>query len=259
MSEGNGKKKIYIDLQTPDWAVQSSLSVPTEPVPIETWLPFLHALANQAAKCAQEAVERAGKRVSCEKGCGACCRQLVAISLVEARALAKLVADMPEPRQSEIRERFSAAARRLAQIGAPEGDISGDQVSAQSPLVESDHQRLGAAWFSLQIACPFLENESCSIYESRPLVCREYQVTSPSEGCSRLYRTPVERIEMSVHLVQSLARATAEIAGVQVATIPIVMALQWSGKIDAALSGRHDAIRMLEILLAEIGDWQIEK
>jgi Fe-S-cluster containining protein len=257
MSEGNAR--ICVDLRTPDWAVQSSLSVPSEPAPIEAWLPFLQALANKAAEVAGEAAGRAGKRVSCKKGCGACCRQLVVISLVEARALARLVADMPEPRQSEIRARFAQAAHRFAEISAPERDISGDPNSDEFPLVESDRQRLGAAWFRLRIACPFLDDESCGIHQSRPLVCREYQVTSPSEACARLYRVPVERIETSAPLGQALARAAAEIAGVPVTMIPLAMALQWSAEIDAALSGRHDALRMLEILLGEIGDWRIER
>ena len=259
MSEGNGRERLRLHLETPDWTSQLTLSVPSEPAPIETWLPLLHTLANQAAQLASEAAERAGKRVSCKKGCGACCRQLVAISLVEAGALAKLVAAMPEPRQSEIRQRFARAARRFAEISAPERGDAGGEAAVDSPLIESDRSNLGAAWFSQQIACPFLENESCAIHESRPLVCREYQVTSPSEGCARLYRGPVEPIDISVRLGQSLARATAEIASIPVATIPIVMALEWSGKIEAALSSRHDAIRMLEILLGEIGDWRIEK
>jgi Fe-S-cluster containining protein len=32
--------------------------------------------------------------------------------------------------------------------------------------------------------CPFLEDESCSIHPDRPLVCREYLVTSPAELCA---------------------------------------------------------------------------
>ena len=32
--------------------------------------------------------------------------------------------------------------------------------------------------------CPFLEEESCSIHPDRPLVCREYLVTSPAELCA---------------------------------------------------------------------------
>jgi Fe-S-cluster containining protein len=250
---------VRIDLQTPDWAVQSALSVEAGPAPIETWLPFLHALASKAALSAEEEAERAGKRVSCKKGCGTCCRQLVGISFVEARALAKLVADMPEPRQTEIRRRFAEALGRVAGSGVLGRDFSIGQAFDESPLIETEQQRLGAAWFGLGIACPFLENESCSIHDSRPLVCREYQVTSPSDVCSRLYREPVERVEMSVHLGQSLARATAKIAAVSVAMIPLVMALQLPAEIDAALSHRHDVIGMLEILLGEIGDWRVEQ
>jgi uncharacterized protein len=32
-------------------------------------------------------------------------------------------------------------------------------------------------------ACPFLEDDKCSIYEHRPFVCRVYHVLSPSELC----------------------------------------------------------------------------
>lgn len=258
-SELTPSAQIRIHLRTPDWAVQSALGVPTEPATIETWLPFLHLLANRAAEAAAEEAQRAGKRVSCGKGCGACCRQMVVISLVEARALAGMVARMPEPRQSEVRRRFAEALRRLREGGVLDRDFSGGGETDAFPLAESDDQRRGAAWFGLGVACPFLEDESCGIHQTRPLVCREYQVTSPSQICSRLYREPVERVEMPVRLGQSLARATAEIAGVSVAMIPLVMALELTDEIDAALAGRHDAIAMLEILLGEIGDWRIDR
>ncbi len=258
MSEEPGAR-IRIALETQDWAIESSQPVPAGPAPIETWLPILQAQADEAAGLAQQAAGRAGKRVSCRKGCAACCRQLVAISLVEARALARLVAETPEPRQSEIRARFAQAAQRLAEISAAARDAPGDPDREELPLVETDQQRLGAAWFARRIACPFLDDEACSIHASRPLVCREYLVTSPSEACSRLFEIPVERIEASVSLSPSLARAAARIADVPVAMIPLVMALQWADKIEAALSGQHDAMRTLEILLGEIGAWRIER
>jgi Fe-S-cluster containining protein len=251
--------RVQVALETPDWAVELSLPVPVEPAPIEAWLPFLHALADEAAGLAAQAAGRAGKSVSCRKGCAACCRQLIAVSLVEARALARLVAAIAEPRQSEIRARFAQAAQRLAEISAPEGVGVAAPDQDESPLIETAQQRLSAAWFAQQIACPFLEDEACSIHPSRPLVCREYQVTSPREGCSRLFKAPVERIETSVSLGPALARAAARIAEAPVAMIPLVMALQWSDRIEAVVSGRHDAMPMLEILLSEIGDWRIER
>jgi hypothetical protein len=45
-------------------------------------------------------------------------------------------------------------------------------------------RELSVAYFALGIPCPFLEEESCSIHPDRPLVCREYLVTSPAELCS---------------------------------------------------------------------------
>ena len=253
------QKSVRIHVQTPDWAISSTLAVPAEPAPIEAWLPFLQSLASKSAQSAEDAAARDGKCVSCAKGCGACCRQLVAISLVEARGLARLVTDMPEPRQSEIRGRFAEALRRITESGVLERDFSNTETPAGEPLAETEHQRLGAAWFGLSVACPFLQDESCSIHESRPLVCREYQVTSPAAACSRLYKEPVERVEMSARLGQSLARATARIAGVSVAMIPLVMALQPSAEIDGVLAEPRDMIEMLEVILSEIGDWRIDQ
>ena len=138
-------------------------------------------------------------------------------------------------------------------------DFSDPDASPQAPFAESADQRRGAAWFGLGVACPFLEDESCGIHENRPLVCREYQVTSPSAVCSRLYREPVERVEMTVRVSHALAHATAKIAGVSVAMIPLMMALQIPPDLDAALARPHDMIEMLEVLLGETGDWRIDR
>ena len=45
-------------------------------------------------------------------------------------------------------------------------------------------RELSLAYFALRVPCPFLEDESCSIHAERPLVCREYLVTSPAELCA---------------------------------------------------------------------------
>jgi Fe-S-cluster containining protein len=247
---------IRVHLQTASWATQSTLTLPDAPAPLGAWLPFLQALANQVSQSASDAATEAGRPVSCAKGCAACCRQLVAISLVEARALAQLVAAMPAPRQSQIRARFATALARLEKSGLLGADHSAP--SAAFPLAETKQQRLAAAWFSLQIACPFLEDEACSIYEDRPLVCREHQVTSHPSACSRLFRDPVDRIELPVRLGAALARAAERVTGVSTAMIPLAMSLKLPPDVDDALAKPHDPRWMLEALLDEIGEWRTE-
>jgi len=247
---------IRVHLQTPAWTIAAPLTVPDEPATLEAWLPFLQALASRLSQSAHDAAAAEGRPVSCAKGCGACCRQLVGISLVEARALAQLVAAMPQPRQDEIRRRFAAALARLNESGVLTRDYADPDPAF--PLAELPQQRLAAAWFSLQIACPFLEDESCGIYRDRPLVCREYQVTSPAVACSRMFREPVDQIESPVRLGAALARTAAQAAGVSTSMIPLLLSLDLRAEVDAALAQPRDPRAMLETLLGEIGEWRIE-
>src|SRR5687768_12376519 len=76
-------------------------------------LPPARELTEQATAVAVAQARSGGRAISCKAGCGACCRQLVAISVVEAQALADLVAALPAERQAVIRDRFAAALRRL--------------------------------------------------------------------------------------------------------------------------------------------------
>jgi hypothetical protein len=101
----------------------------------------------------------------------------VLVSDLEARALADLVASMPEPRRSAVSARFGAAQQRMSQAGLAEpADNAAD--------LPTDHlDKLAYHYFKAWIDCPFLEDEQCSIYPDRPLACRKVMVTSPAELC----------------------------------------------------------------------------
>jgi Fe-S-cluster containining protein len=155
------------------------MSIPDGTVGAPAMLPLFRKVAEDLLDAGVAGAEAAGKSVSCKKGCGACCRQLVPISPVEAREIGRVIERMAPARREVILERFAAARRRLAEEHLLE------------PLSQPDHfshehmRSLGREYFQLGIACPFLEEESCSIYHDRPITCREYLVTSPAENCSR--------------------------------------------------------------------------
>ena len=90
------------------------------PVPPSSLLPILHTLSDAVQNGVAEALESGGKRISCRSGCGACCRQLVPITEIEARRIAELIDSLPDPRGTEIRARFAAAVRRLDEAGLRE-------------------------------------------------------------------------------------------------------------------------------------------
>src|SRR4051794_2358997 len=143
--------------------VQLELVVPAGPVRPIDLLPIYQGLTNLVVETAVENVGRHGEAVSCGKGCGACCRQPVPVSHAEAHAIARLVDGLPEPRRSAVRARFADARRRLADAGLLDAFLHPDRVTGVEAMAN------GAAYFDLGIACPFLEDESCSIHPDRPL------------------------------------------------------------------------------------------
>ena len=62
---------------------------------------------------------------------------------------------------------------------------------------------MSGRYFAAGIPCPFLEEERCGVYDERPVVCREYAVTSPPELCERL-EPGLEAVERPVHMDQAL-------------------------------------------------------
>jgi len=142
------------------------ITVPNAPVPAAEVVPALQGLVNAVVEAAE-----AGHTVSCRKGCGACCRQLVPVSRTEGERLLQLVKAMPADRREALAARFAAAEAAINRTGLKERGDRSDRA-------------LSVAYFAQGIACPFLEDESCSIHPERPLVCREYLVTSPAELCS---------------------------------------------------------------------------
>ncbi|HYT92034.1 MAG TPA: YkgJ family cysteine cluster protein [Gemmataceae bacterium] len=218
-------------------------------------LPAARELTGQATAAAIEGARAAGREVSCRAGCGACCRQLVAISVVEAGALAEVVASMPPERQAIIRARFADAARRLEAAGlldpnAPRGDrtVQARDLGSRDLTL----RELGQRYFALEIACPLLEDESCGIHPERPLVCREHHVTTPAENCARLYQVSVDRLEPPVRVGEALTRAADRVAGVGPWMIPLVLSLEWAEAHLAELRRPHDGLPLLRTLMAEI-------
>jgi Fe-S-cluster containining protein len=168
----------------------------------EALLPALRQLAGQVIDHGVAAAAREGQGVSCAKGCAACCRQVVPVSPVEARELARIVASMPPRRASAVRARFAAARQRIeaASLG-PQGNPDDD------PAVFAPYS---LAYFRQSVPCPFLEDEGCSIHRERPLVCREYLVTSPPDACWTIGAGRVRRVPVPLSVWSVLARAASD-------------------------------------------------
>jgi Fe-S-cluster containining protein len=193
-----------------DLRIAHPVTVPSGRVPAADVVPALQGLVNAVVSAAEAALATNGGTISCRKGCGACCRQLVPVSRTEGESLLALVRALPGERRERLRERFAAAEAIIGDAGL--ADRAG----------RSDRE-LSLAYFALGVPCPFLEDESCSIHPDRPLVCREYLVTSPAELCAGPAQEGVTPVA-----VPKVSMAARGLQGESDDWFPLALLMRWS-------------------------------
>jgi Fe-S-cluster containining protein len=196
------------------------MSVPagmTHPIRL---LPLFQSMADSLVGLALKDAQTGGVKVSCQKGCGVCCRQLVPISEVEARKLRDLVRGMPEPRRSEVQARFDAARLRLQDSGLLEKLLFPERLTSE------ERTPFALEYFSQGIACPFLEEGSCSIYPDRPIPCREYLVISPAENCLKPSPDAVRCLKIPAEVSRAVRCFNPEQSPGR--WVPLILAIEWA-------------------------------
>jgi len=198
------------------------LTVPGGAATAQQLLSALRSLTDQLVDAATRKEEASGRIVSCRKGCGACCRQLVPIAPAEAHRLQKVVDALPKARRSDLLARFAEARKKLQSAGLL------DTLQDFSPMAQERRWTFGLAYFRLGIACPFLQDESCSIYHERPLACREYLVTSPVAHCAQPSASTIDCVPMPVKVSVALHRLESAQDTASTNWVPLIIALEWA-------------------------------
>jgi len=198
-------EKFSFKLRLGDEDLAVSGVLPPRGSPVTAILPLFLGIGEALLAASGRESCKQGLVPSCGPGCGACCRQLVPISLTEAAYLREeVIPNLNDEHRKRVEERIAAAKDRL--------ETAGLQEELEALPENSDpakRQSLGLRYFLTGIPCPFLENESCSIHPHRPLACREYLVTSPAACCAKPQDGGVVPLTPRVKPSHALIRADA--------------------------------------------------
>lgn len=202
--------------------VEITLSAPVDRVQLSAILPLIQGLADTVVDVAVAECDEQRIAISCKKGCGACCVQAVPLAPAEARFIRDLIEALPEPHRTVIRERFRAARDAVEQAGLL------DTFMDTSGLDSAQITELGLAYLKLQIPCPFLENQACSIHPQRPVRCREYLVTSSPEFCNGPEAAMITRVRLPAEVLSAMLAVGGEASHGIARWIPMTVALEWA-------------------------------
>lgn len=214
--------------------VPFTAEIPDGPMRLSQLVPIVYALTGLVVDRAVERSKLGGAPVSCRKGCGACCRQLVAMSAPEAFHLAERVHAEPEPTRAALLEGIRVQRAALETHGLA-ADVD---AFLEGKLEPEARKHLAVKYFQPRIGCAFLgADEACRLHLDRPATCRDLNVTSPAEWCDAP-KGPLQRVPTPPLLSGPLARLTARLTGGRVTLVPLPLALVYAER-EADLAQRR--------------------
>jgi len=222
MSEPGPREAVTMRFRAGGATIEATAELPAGPISVANLVPFLQAVEESVVETACTAVAEERKTISCRAGCGACCRQVVPVSLAEMEYLARLVASLPDEERAVVEGRFAAALSALERAGLGE-----ELRAANTQRDASDTHQFGVRYFLAGVPCPFLVDESCSIHPHRPLACREYLVTSPAVHCASPEANAIDRVAVPRDLSRALYRL-GDGVDTSIRWVPLVLVLEWA-------------------------------
>lgn len=228
------KQRIQIEL-TPrsGETVTLSFQVPNSELTLDAFVPPMQRLFNEIVN-----LELSNSKTSCDKGCSACCKQLIPLSIAEVIYLRRVVEKLPRPRRQKIQQKIKRIQQTLKQKGLPSKLA---EIYRSSGYDES--------YFQLGMFCPFLEKGVCSIYDQRPFVCREYHVSSAPSICEDPYNQEPDKIKMGLNIGSLMALFSAKSSGTRPLPIPLFLFEEWSKEHQHLLQLKLPAFAVFDSLL----------
>ncbi len=215
MTEDERRIKLVDELASDPRYSNGRKSFPRTVTPDDAlWI--AEGLAREVDRGCSLRAEAAAKKkivIACHRGCNGCCEELVLVSEPEALRVARWLS---APANHAIRDAFLAAyAGWRERVGdAPERLATLADATDQT-LYDAAH----VAQWRQRVMCAFNRDGDCSVYEVRPLACRNGHAVDTSERCSGANQgapaTRLQFVPLDEFIVRSsrLLRATGNALG----------------------------------------------
>jgi len=189
-------ERFNLSITTTSGDLHAQIDIPTGFIAITDIVPVVRSLGEQAQELEVARTIEAGKSISCQKGCAACCRIMIPVSPPEAFALVDVVKSLPDAHRARIQQKLADTQSRLQDAGLL--PTLRDMAESTRQQTDEELDMINRIYYALRLPCIFLEDEMCSIYDHRPAGCRGHLVSSPPELCQDTEKNPVQELHIPV-------------------------------------------------------------
>ncbi|OHB55392.1 MAG: hypothetical protein A2173_05245 [Planctomycetes bacterium RBG_13_44_8b] len=220
----NGTEVIGLELDILGKKVNFCINAGQNQARLSDIVPLARTLCTKITDIVLENATSNGDQIACHKGCLACCRHLIPLSVPEAFRLKEEIEAQTADRHELMWKTCIHAAHQILNQKPPAEFMSKTEENSQAGCVDLN---LVSQWYSsLHLDCPFLHSGVCAIYEQRPLVCREHYIIGSEKAC-REGGDVAKVLEMPVQMTTALGRLAGELEVTSVEAVLLPLALVW--------------------------------
>lgn len=209
LCDGLSRVNLNIDI----FGKELNLTIGFADVPVQICdiVPPAQAICDRIVKTAADQAQKSGWNIPCQKGC-TCCRNPVPMSAPEALWLCREINLMPNNERKVLQRSIELARRKQ------------------------------------NLACPFLSENSCMIYRSRPLACREHIVAGPN-FCNASDNQNNQLLQLPVSILEAVIRLCGELEENTTEAIMLPAAIGWAQNSKDLLTKTYHMSELLNRLV----------
>ncbi len=213
---------LHYELDFLGKTIQLDIALAKSSAKLSDIVPLARQLSSKFSIMTLEQLRKDGETIGCCKYCSACCKYLVPLSIPEAFRLNDEVMALPEQFRQQFTQSFVDAAEKI--LGNENKDFDLNESSANQLQVTQISK-----WYSdLQLSCPLLFDDLCTLYEQRPLACREHIVTDSADLCHIDSAGEPRVAPMPASILDALGQLTAELLDSQTDAVILPLAMPWA-------------------------------
>jgi len=245
----DGIEIINLELDVLDERLRFRIDVAHGQVKLSDIIPLARKISGKIADILIDKHHKDGIEIACRKGCGHCCQShLVPLAVPEAFRLNGYI----HSRHRDLRDAMLRSCLLAAQDILDQEPPESFTPPMSEPVDNRSFLSNVSTWYvSLGVCCPFLSNNVCTIYENRPLACRDYFVRGGSNACINADST-TRPLKMPVPMVEVLGQLAGELEGSDIEAVILPLTPVWceqnADRAERTWSAETVAERFVEIV-----------
>lgn len=222
-SNPSSEETISFELNIAGKMVPFHINVANDKATLADIVPLARKLSTKMAIAFLADLRKNGLSVPCRKGCCACCSSLIPMSVPEVFRMREELLAMPNDVSNRILGACIHTAETILNKTRRTSYLEGFSKSGKPRISQINK------WYGkLKLACPLLSGDLCTLYEQRPLACREHIVTGSSDSCQKDRKCRPNVTPMPVSVLETLGQLAGELEQTDVEAVMLPFSFAWA-------------------------------